>query len=368
MKIAVYAIAKNEADNVDLFLRSASEADHVVVLDTGSTDDTVAKLETGAAVLNRSNRCDVAVFQHRFNPWRFDAARNMALGLVPSDVDVCIICDMDERFPAGWRKTLEDIWVTGTTRMQVQYVFSWTADGDPDVTYFMTRVHARHGYTWTHPVHECLKWVGPGAEQSVDEPRLVLHHYQNRKTSRAQYLTLLEQSTKEDPDDDRNAHYLGREYWYAGRYAEAVRELSRHLALPRAQWRPERAASMSYIAQATEAQGDVATAEAWFLRAAAEYDDRDHWVRLGLHYLRRKFYAGAYAAALRALHHQERPFVYMSDASSWGALPHDVAGTAAFYLGLYRDAVAQYEVALSLAPDDKRIAGDLALARQKAGI
>ena len=51
MKIAVYAICKNEAQFVDRWMDSMSEADEIVVLDTGSSDNTVELLEArGAAV------------------------------------------------------------------------------------------------------------------------------------------------------------------------------------------------------------------------------------------------------------------------------------------------------------------------------
>ena len=47
MKIAVYAICKNESKFVDRFMDSVSEADDVFILDTGSTDDTIDKLKRG---------------------------------------------------------------------------------------------------------------------------------------------------------------------------------------------------------------------------------------------------------------------------------------------------------------------------------
>ena len=51
MFVAVYAICKNEAQFVDRWMNSMAEADQIVVLDTGSTDDTVKKLaERGAEV------------------------------------------------------------------------------------------------------------------------------------------------------------------------------------------------------------------------------------------------------------------------------------------------------------------------------
>ncbi|WP_349773029.1 glycosyltransferase [Lacrimispora xylanisolvens] len=43
-KICVYAISKNEEQFVDRWMDAVSEADEVIVTDTGSTDGTVEKL------------------------------------------------------------------------------------------------------------------------------------------------------------------------------------------------------------------------------------------------------------------------------------------------------------------------------------
>ena len=60
MKIWVYAIAKNERQFCERFMRSCAGADGVAVLDTGSTDGTAEKLrELGAAVAVSS-----------ISPWR----------------------------------------------------------------------------------------------------------------------------------------------------------------------------------------------------------------------------------------------------------------------------------------------------------
>ena len=52
-RIAVYAICKNESQFVDRWMDSMSEADQVVVLDTGSTDDTVERLKKSGALRSR---------------------------------------------------------------------------------------------------------------------------------------------------------------------------------------------------------------------------------------------------------------------------------------------------------------------------
>ena len=87
-RVCVYAICKNEAQFVNRWMDSMSEADRVVVLDTGSDDDTVERL--------RARGAEVTVEQ--IVPWRFDVARNRSLELVPEDTDICVCTDLDELF------------------------------------------------------------------------------------------------------------------------------------------------------------------------------------------------------------------------------------------------------------------------------
>ena len=85
MKVAIYAIAKNEEKHVKRWFDSSSDADYHVIADTGSTDETI----------QIAKDLGVSVYSISINPWRFDDARNAALALVPADADYCIILDMD---------------------------------------------------------------------------------------------------------------------------------------------------------------------------------------------------------------------------------------------------------------------------------
>jgi len=107
MKICVYAIAKNEEQFVDRWMDSMREADWVCVLDTGSTDRTVEKLADRGAVVR----------QEAVSPWRFDAARNRSMELIPPSTDVCVCTDLDEVFRPGWRKSwTKEIYVRFTNK------------------------------------------------------------------------------------------------------------------------------------------------------------------------------------------------------------------------------------------------------------
>ena len=101
-----------------------------------------------------------------------------------------------------------------------------------------------------HPVHEVLQRTdGRQAWDVRSDPGIVLEHHPDPKKSRAEYLPLLELSVREDPEDDRNAHYLGREYLFRGRWDDAIRQLKRHLDMPWATWKPERCASMRFLSR-----------------------------------------------------------------------------------------------------------------------
>jgi len=111
MKIAVYAISKNEEQFVQRFCDSAKDADLILIADTGSTDDTVKlALECGAKVH------DICI-----SPWRFDKARDAALAMIPRDFDVCISLDLDEILEDGWREEIERVWTAETTRLRYKF-------------------------------------------------------------------------------------------------------------------------------------------------------------------------------------------------------------------------------------------------------
>ena len=95
-KICVYAISKNEEKFVDRWYESIKEADKIIVLDTGSTDNTVKKLKSH----------NIDVYEKQIIPWRFDIARNEALSLIPEDYDICISLDLDEVLKSNWRKKI----------------------------------------------------------------------------------------------------------------------------------------------------------------------------------------------------------------------------------------------------------------------
>jgi glycosyltransferase involved in cell wall biosynthesis len=349
MKIAVYTITKNEEQFMQRWADSARDADLLLVADTGSTDETMqAAYDAG---IDR-------IVPITVSPWRFDDARNTALSLIPVDVDICIALDADEILVEGWREHLEGI-PLGTTRPRYKYTWSWNDDGSEGLTYGGDKIHARHGYRWKHPVHEVIT-PSLGFKEVQHWCGLEIHHHPDHTKSRGQYFNLLEWAVKETPNDDRNAYYLGREYYYHQRFDSAASELRRYLDLPSAVWKPERSAAKRLLAKC-----EPDNAERWLIEASVEAPDRrEPWVELGQFYYREKRWQDAYDSMMTALEITEKPLEYLCDAESWGYLPHDVAGISSYYLD--DPACVDHGLkALAFHPDDQRLKQNLIFYTEK---
>ncbi|MBE5767671.1 MAG: glycosyl transferase family 2 [Clostridiales bacterium] len=353
-KVCVYAISKNESAFARRWMESMREADWVCVLDTGSTDDTVSVLRSlGAHV-------ETAVI----DPWRFDAARNASMALIPKEADICVCTDLDEIFHPGWRKALERSWSDKTTQARYRYTWNFLADGSEGVVFFPEKIHKNGVFRWIHPVHEVLEYIGNKPQHIITCPEIQLDHRADPNKSRSQYLPLLELSVSENPEDDRGMHYLGREYLFYGRWADCIRTLKQHLSLPRATWADERCASMRYIAQAEEALDHPDEALRWLHRAVAEAPHlREPWVEAAQFLFRQQDWNGVIYMARRALSIQSRPSSYICSADAWGSLPWDLAAVALYHLNRFDESAQMAEKALSFEPQNDRIRENLRLIR-----
>jgi glycosyltransferase involved in cell wall biosynthesis len=351
MKVAVYAICKNEEKFVDRWVASMAESDVIYVADTGSTDATVERLRS----------LGVTVHTISLSEWRFDVARNISLSYVPSDVDVCVCTDLDEVLDPGWRAKVEAAFKDPeVTRLKYWYTWNFLPDGTPGTQFWYDKIHRRHGYRWVHPVHEVLKLYGQDEKFTFDGS-IHLKHYPDQTKSRGSYLPLLELSVVEDPNDDRNMHYLGREYTFYGEWKKAIETLQRHLALPTARWNTERASSMRLLGKSYTALGNIPEAHKWYRRATLEDPNcREAWYDLALAMQRTSMHLDAYYAAKKGLEITEMSGSYIHDPDAWNGTLEDLCSTSAWYIGLKDESIKYVMIAAARLPDNVRIQQNLA--------
>lgn len=345
-KICVYAICKNEEKFVERWVNSVKEADEIYVLDTGSMDNTVEELK----------KRGVIVSQKEINPWRFDVARNLSLDMVPNDADICVCIDLDEVLEVGWRKKLEKIWNNDINRLRYNYNWSLDDKNNPIVNFYIEKIHNRNNYIWTHPVHEILKYTGDGTEKFITTDDITVNHYPDNNKSRSNYLPLLELSVKESPNNDRNMHYLGREYMYYGRWNECIDTLINHLNLPSATWKDERSASMRFIARSYINLKRYDEARMWLDKAIREAPYlRDPYVERALLEYQLSNYKEVEKYAKEALKIRKHEKNYINEPFSWNHTIYDLLSISLFYQGKLEESLFYSEKALRMSPNDDRL-------------
>lgn len=344
MKICVYAICKNEEKFIERWYESVKEADGIYVLDTGSTDNSVKLLKS----------LGVVVRQEIISPWRFDIARNKSLEMIPDDFDICICLDLDEVLNKGWSKTIKSLWKDGLTRLR--YVYNWSLDknNQPIISFYGEKIHKRKGFTWVNLVHEILKYKGE--EKYLYTDKVIVNHYPDSKKSRSSYLPLLELAVKEDPHNDRNMHYLGREYMYYGKYEEAISTLERHLSLESATWKDERCASMRFIARCYMKLNRPKEAIMWSNLAIKESPYlRDPYMEKALITYELKKFKETEKLCREALKIKKHPKTYINEVFTTDLNIYDILSVVCFYNGKYRSSLRYVKMALELDKDNERL-------------
>jgi len=339
LRICVYAIALNEEAFVNRFCDAASDADVIVIADTGSTDKTVELAEKAWAT---------QVHRIHVSPWRFDTARNAALSLVPDDVDVCVSLDLDEVLQPGWREEIERQWTPGVTRMS--YLF----DCGDDHIIRQDKIHARKGYVWKGICHEHPSPFRLTERVAASDMPLTLHRPDTSK-SRGQYLDLLFVAAADNHQDHRASFYYARELYFHQRWGHALAEFKRFLSLPSAVWIKERCYAMRMMARCCHQLDDKAGAMEWALSATEEDSAvREPWLELAMQAYHQQRWADCFKAAEKCLSISERDDCFVNDPAVWGALPHDLASVSAYHLGLMLEAKAHIDIAISMEPNNQR--------------
>jgi len=344
MKIAVYAISKNEEQFVERFCKSAIDADLILIADTGSTDNTVVEARKyGAEVYNISVK-----------PWRFDKARDTALNLIPGDYDVCISLDLDEVLEPGWREEIERVWTAQTTRLR--YKFDW----GQGISFFYEKIHHRTGYHWHHPVHEYPRPDNRTKEVYAQTEMLLVRHLPDNTKSRGQYMPLLELAILEDPHCPRNAFYHARELTFYKRWEEAIIFLNKYLAMPEATWQNERCYAYRLLGKCySELQNWEQSVKMFRLAIAEAPNTREPWVGLAETCYKLNMWLDCYSACKSALAIKDKALVYTMDPTVWREVPYDYASIAAWQLGFKSEALELVKKALEFAPDNARLVNNL---------
>lgn len=281
VRIAVYSPARGEAKNVLAWYESAKEADEIVLVDTGSEDDTL-KIAAELAAVDPKMKVRQAVV----TPWRFDDGMNAALAQVSADIDIAVPLHLDERLQPGWRDELEKAWSSGGGKFT--FVYEWS----PGLVFRHDRIHARAGYRWVGAAHEYPSGPGP-----VVNTQLRIVQVRDADKDRSQDDALIELAYRENPTA-RTAYYYARQHYYRNNWEDARSLFMIYLAMPDATYDQERSEACRMVAKMVWPE----FRETWLLRACSEAPARrEVWADLARWYVEQGMREEAAGAASRAL-------------------------------------------------------------------
>jgi len=216
MKVSLYAIAKNEEKNIERFIEISKKFSHTIVVDTGSTDNTVQLLRDAG----------IEVYEHPQTREEFDfsKARNQALSYVNTDWAFSLDFneDVDEFFPEG----LDVIAREFTAFRHERY----DKVGDQEPTLGQTshiRFHRTKNYTWANAVHESPVFIPTEEhlnESVVDTTIKIIKNIHNTVDKQLFYLSICE---REFEKDSTNTYYL----WFIFKHYFEVKNLNKALEL-----------------------------------------------------------------------------------------------------------------------------------------
>ena len=197
-------------------------------------------------------------------------------------------------------------------------------------------------------------------ENKVTTNEITLNHYPDNNKSRGSYLPLLELSVKESPEDDRNMHYLGREYMYYDRWNEAIDTLIKHLSLKSATWRDERCASMRFIARCYKNLNRFEEARMWLDKAILEAPYlRDPYMEKAILEYGQENWNEVKDNCLKALEIKEHQKTYINETFSWNNTVYDLLSIAYYNLNDLDEAIKYVKLALEMEPNNERLINNL---------
>lgn len=267
INFSVALIAKNEEKTLPRLMSSLDEymklGGEVILVDTGSIDNTIEVAKSlGIKTYEVGNKFSIPVdkkladkLNNYFVPgeepiilpdtgiFNYSAARNYASSLTTHDM--VAMPDCDEMYTKLDLQKLCSIIEQGAEQLEYNFVFSHDQYGNEAVKFMHCKFYNKKKLHWTGTIHEMLS--GEARRLFLDEHIIKLEHFQNHGTDRSHYLPGLAYDCFHNPDNDRNAHYMGRELLWRGRYKAAIVQLERHVAMNR--WIQEASQSLIFIGQ-----------------------------------------------------------------------------------------------------------------------
>jgi glycosyltransferase involved in cell wall biosynthesis len=223
MKLSVSMIVKNESSCLEKCLNTVKEADEIVIVDTGSEDNTI----------DIAKKFTDKVYSGEEYLWRDDFAfhRNQSLNLCTGDW--ILIIDADEYLEPNGIEKIRNL--LKSVKKDTVY-FKIIASNNDNIIHNSIRLFKNNKKTfWKGRVHNYLNT----ADAEDSDIKLYYSYSEAHKKDPDRALRILSKVVKEEPNCVREKYYLAREYKYRSDWKKAIYYYDYYLET--ASWAPEMA-------------------------------------------------------------------------------------------------------------------------------
>ncbi len=370
-------IVKNEEktlpklyENIKDFINAGGE---VVLLDTGSTDNTIEiaksygfktysaqrsfmetlsaksikmlkKLHIDEEELERSN----ILFKDDTTYFHFGRARNELHKYVSNDILIQI--DGSDTLPHFDYEYINTQIKNGNERFEYTQIY-----GPVELT--ISRFYNKNVDIWEGRTHEILTHKSKNKIMVLPKDKLtVVHNYQPKKRT---YLSGLFSDILEKPNHTRTLYYLGRELMFAGLFKSSIQMLTKYVNQKDC-WIPERSSAYCLIGNCYEQLG-----KPYFQDAFKAYNDgfiafngwREPLLKMGRLCQRTDEFQRGLCYAMAGLS-VNRISAFAEPSCNYLGLPHEIAYWGYFFTKREREACTHWKIAFTLEPTHEKYVND----------
>jgi glycosyltransferase involved in cell wall biosynthesis len=230
MKLSACLIVKNEKDHIRDVLSSLAGVDEIVVVDTGSVDNTV-ELASGFT--------DKVFTDYQWAD-DFAAARNHALSKCTGDWVLSI--DGDEVLEEGGVEKIRKI-IEGARADQWHFSVEMTAKSSGQ-KHNLPRIFRNDGsVTWVGAAHETLSPV----QRNLTDVVITYGYSTAHALDPDRMMRILAKQVNSPAGTPRDLYYYAREFWYRKDYVNAERLFNEYVMI--SEFMPEKADGLLYQAR-----------------------------------------------------------------------------------------------------------------------
>ena len=276
-KISLTLIVKNEEKVLERCINSLNGCyDELIIVDTGSTDDTI----------NIAKKLNARVKHFKWID-DFAAARNYALSFATGDW--IMWCDADDVLEENQAKRFREIVHSHDNDdimgINFPYIYSHESTGTgeiPNFKYHRLRIMKKESNPkWVGRIHEYNKITG----KTINCDEVNFHHYRDEgkgTQNTARNLRILKKVVNDCSLEERPRHlfYYGKECIYNKLYDEAIKSFEEYI--PLSNWLPEKHRAMYELAVCYQIKNDINNAIKYCFEAIKLDEDYvDPYVLLG---------------------------------------------------------------------------------------